>query len=114
MGMPSKRKPNLHRNQQGFASIVIALILIIVLALLTVGFAQLARREQQTALDKQKAVQANYAAESGINAAYQDIVNNLITANGGPGQLKADDQNCMVPSAGYNGKVKTQTINATN
>lgn len=54
-------------NQQGFASIVIALILIIVLALLTVGFAQLARREQKNALDKQLSTQAFYAAETGVN-----------------------------------------------
>lgn len=65
-------------NERGFASIVIALILIIVLALFTVGFAQLARREQQNALDKQKATQANYAAESGINDAFKDIMSGAI------------------------------------
>lgn len=54
-------------DEQGFASIVIALILIIVLALFTIGFAQLARREQKSALDKQLATQAYYAAESGVN-----------------------------------------------
>lgn len=54
-------------NQSGFASITIALILVILLSLLTVGFAQLARREQRTALDKQLASQAYYAAESGVN-----------------------------------------------
>ncbi|MGC1177434.1 MAG: PilX N-terminal domain-containing pilus assembly protein [Candidatus Saccharimonadales bacterium] len=58
---------NVRRDQRGFASIVIALVLIILLALLTVAFAQLARREQQSALNKQLATQANYAAESGIN-----------------------------------------------
>ncbi len=108
------QKPNttLKLNEKGFASIVIALILIIVLALLTVGFAQLARREQQNALDKQKATQATYAAESGINDAYRDIQANLITTDGGPGQLQANDQNCMVPPAGYTGKVANPNINA--
>jgi Tfp pilus assembly protein PilX len=67
---------NLKWDERGFASIVIALILIIVLSLLTIGFAQLARREQQTALAKQLADQANYAAESGINDAYYDITHN--------------------------------------
>jgi Tfp pilus assembly protein PilX len=62
-------------NQDGFASIVIALILITVLALLTVGFASLGRREQQDALDKQLAVQANYAAESGFNDVYNAVFN---------------------------------------
>ncbi|HEY5442284.1 MAG TPA: PilX N-terminal domain-containing pilus assembly protein [Candidatus Saccharimonadales bacterium] len=68
-------------NERGFASIVIALTLIIVLALLTVGFAQLARREQQTALNKQLANQAYYAAESGIQDAVQDINNGVICSN---------------------------------
>jgi Tfp pilus assembly protein PilX len=61
------------KNEQGFASVVVALTLIIVLALLTVAFAQLARREQQNALDKQLAIQAYYAAETGVN----DIVDHL-------------------------------------
>jgi len=102
MGMPSKRKPNLHRNQQGFASIVIALILIVVLALLTVGFAQLARREQQSALDKQLASQAYYAAESGINDMQQLIQKVLATPAGIPGILPSLDS-LTPPSAGLGG-----------
>lgn len=73
-----KLSPSTTDNEQGFASIVIALTLIILLALLTVGFAQLARREQQTALNKQLANQAYYAAESGVNDAVNDIHNNYI------------------------------------
>ena len=82
--MLTKQTPNLDRNQQGFASIVIALILIVVLALLTVGFAQLARREQQNALDKQLASQAYYAAESGINDIQQLIQNVYANPAGNP------------------------------
>jgi Tfp pilus assembly protein PilX len=98
------RKPNIKTNQEGFASIVIALVLIVVLALLTIGFAQLARREQQTSLDKQLSTQAKYAAESGINAAYKDIVNKYITSDGAPNAdgvatVKADSNNCMQSSA---------------
>lgn len=79
-----QRLSNRKLNERGFASIVIALILIIVLALFTIGFAQLARQEQQNALDKQKATQANYAAESGINDAYKDIMSGAINdANSG-------------------------------
>ena len=82
MLMPQKYNQQL--NEKGFASIVIALVLIIVLSLLTVGFAQLARREQQNALNKQLAVQANYAAETGINDAYKDILSGKInTVNTG-------------------------------
>lgn len=57
----------LSRDQNGFASVVIAMVMIIVLALITIGFAQLARREQQNSLDRQLASQAQLAAETGIN-----------------------------------------------
>ncbi len=68
-------------NERGFASIVIALTLVIILALLTVGFAQLTRREQRSALNKQLATQAYYAAESGIEDAAGDIRSGQITTN---------------------------------
>jgi hypothetical protein len=68
------------KDEAGFASIVIALILIIILGLFCVGFAQLARHEQQSALSKQLANQAYDAAESGINDAFQDIQNGYITS----------------------------------
>jgi Tfp pilus assembly protein PilX len=74
------RKTHRQLDDQGFASIVIAFILIIVLALLTVGFAQLARREQKSALDKQLSTQAFYAAESGVN----DTVQNLSSLRAAP------------------------------
>jgi hypothetical protein len=63
----------IQQDENGFASIVIALIMIIVLGLMSVGFAQLARQEQQSALTKQLSNQAFDAAESGINDAYSDI-----------------------------------------
>lgn len=62
-----KHRNTLRHDDQGFASIVVALTIIIVLGLLAVGFSQLARREQQSALDKQLSTQAYYAAETGIN-----------------------------------------------
>ncbi|HUY85450.1 MAG TPA: PilX N-terminal domain-containing pilus assembly protein [Candidatus Dormibacteraeota bacterium] len=60
-------------DQRGFASIVIAMVMILVLSLITVGFAQLMRREQRSALDKQLSSQAYYAAESGVNQAVSAI-----------------------------------------
>jgi hypothetical protein len=54
------------------------MIMILVLALITIGFAQLGRREQKNSLDKQLATQAYYAAETGINDAY-----NLAMVKGG-------------------------------
>lgn len=82
-------------NEQGFASVVIALILIIVLALLTVGFAQLARREQKSALNKQLASQAQYAAESGINDAKQKLP--ALEALAAAGTLPSPDTCIQLP-----------------
>lgn len=69
MNMLIRPRKNQNLDQKGFASIVITLVLIIVLALVTIGFAQLARREQRDALNKQLASQAYFAAESGVNDA---------------------------------------------
>ncbi|MGH7194419.1 MAG: hypothetical protein ACREJM_12940, partial [Candidatus Saccharimonadales bacterium] len=59
-------------------------------------------REQQNALDKQLATQANYAAESGINAAFYDIEKGYITTDGAPkngvNTIKADPTGCMKAS----------------
>ncbi len=88
------------QDQQGFVSLVIALTLVIILALLTVGFTQLSRHEQQRALDKQLSVQATYAAETGINDAIK-AVNNGFTPPAGPDQ-------CTTLPAPY-----TQTINGS-
>jgi type II secretory pathway pseudopilin PulG len=60
-------------DQAGFAAIIIALVLILVLSLLTVGFAQLMRHEQLSALEKQLSSQAYYAAETGVNDAVRAI-----------------------------------------
>lgn len=69
------------RDEKGFASVVVALILIVVLALLTVGFAQLARREQQNSLDSQLSTQAFYAAETGVNDIFKLIKNGQINSS---------------------------------
>lgn len=78
-------------NQNGFASLTIALVLVLVLSLITVGFAQLARREQQSALNKQLASQANYAAESGINDVVKQIKSN-------PGSISSSPNLCLDPN----------------
>jgi hypothetical protein len=71
--MNNSNKQSVRQDERGFASIVIALVLITVLSLLTIAFAQLARREQRNALDKQLAIQAYYAAESGVNDAIKAL-----------------------------------------
>lgn len=58
---------DVNSNEHGFASMVIGLVLIVVLGLMTIGFAELARHEQQQALNNQLSTQAFYSAETGIN-----------------------------------------------
>jgi Tfp pilus assembly protein PilX len=57
------------QSQQGFVSIIVSVIIMVILSLVTIGFAQLMSREQRQALDRQLSTQAFYAAESGVNDA---------------------------------------------
>jgi Tfp pilus assembly protein PilX len=59
----------MRKNEQGMASILITMIMIIVITLIVIGFAQVTRRNQREAIDSQLSTQAYYAAESGVNAA---------------------------------------------
>lgn len=81
-------------NEKGFASLVIGLILIVVIALLTVGFAQLTRHEQQQALNNLQATQAYYAAETGINDTVKAI---------DAGALTTSSSTCMTLPPPYSG-----------
>lgn len=67
------KKASLRNNQAGMVSIMVTMILMIVISLLVLGFAQISRRNQRTTLDRQLSAQAFYAAESGINDARQLI-----------------------------------------
>lgn len=55
-------------NQQGMASIMFAMFLVLGISLLAIGFATLVRNDQRQALDKTLSNQAQYAAESAINS----------------------------------------------
>lgn len=55
------------RRQAGMVAIMVTLILMIVISLIVLGFAQISRRTQRQALDRQLNAQAFYAAETGIN-----------------------------------------------
>jgi Tfp pilus assembly protein PilX len=78
------------KNQHGFVSIMVASVLMVIMALITLGFTRLVQNEQRQAIDSQLSKQAFYAAESGINAA--------ISAPSFPGTIKKDT--CDV--SGYN------------
>lgn len=55
------------RNEDGLTSIVIVGILIVLLTLISVGFARIMDRTVRNSLNDQTATAANYAAQSGIN-----------------------------------------------
>jgi Tfp pilus assembly protein PilX len=84
-------KQKSYLNERGFASLIVGLILIVVLGLMTVGFARLSRHEQQQALSSQLATEANYAAESGINDAVQEINSKLINTS----TTNVDSNSCL-------------------
>lgn len=54
-------------NQEGLTSIMLAMFITVVVSLLAIGYATLARRDQTATLDKNLSYQAQYAAESGVN-----------------------------------------------
>jgi len=87
------KKDQQQLNEAGFASMVIALTIIIILGLISVAFTQFTRHEQQQALNKQLASQAYYAAESAINDEVKTIKGN-VTA----GTAVAAKNSCTTPN----------------
>lgn len=61
-------------NNKGMSTILFALVFMIVLATISVGFAFLVRNDQRQTLDNSLAFQAQYAAETGVNKARQEIL----------------------------------------
>lgn len=57
------------KSDEGFVSIVVTMVVMVVISLITIGFARLMLREQRQSLDRQLSKQAYYAAESGVNDA---------------------------------------------
>ena len=66
-------KTHIHKNESGLASLVIAILIVIIVTTLVLGFMQIIRREQRRSLDHQLSSQAYYAAESGVNDAVKAI-----------------------------------------
>jgi Tfp pilus assembly protein PilX len=71
---------NIHNNQKGMSSILFAMIFTIIISLLAVGFATLARNDQRQALDQSLGFQAQYAAETAINQVAAVLKDNPSTA----------------------------------
>jgi Tfp pilus assembly protein PilX len=93
-------------SQAGMVSIMVTMILMIVLSLIVIGFAQVARRNSRQSLDRQLSTSAFYAAEAGIND-----VRNLIKTYGAP-PAKTDCTNGSGATAAYYGHLPSATLDA--
>lgn len=95
--MNLKLTKKLFSNQQGVASILVAVVLMLVMSLIVLAMSQNAQREQRQSLDRQLSDQAFYNAESGINdaAAY-------LYQNPGAGIDKTD---CSTQLPGIDNKI---------
>jgi Tfp pilus assembly protein PilX len=84
------------RSELGMVSIMTTMVLIIVISLIVLGFAQLSRRNQRQALDRQLSTQAFYAAESGVNDV-REILNDAVAA----GQVIPEKTTCTGTAGGF-------------
>jgi Tfp pilus assembly protein PilX len=71
-------KRKLRNNQLGMVSILVTMIMMFVMTLIVLGFAENTRRNQRESLDSQLGMQAYYAAETGVN----DIASGLAAGAG--------------------------------
>lgn len=95
----AKSKPR-RLGEVGLVSIMVSLVLMAVMTLIVLGFAEVSRRDQREALDRQLSSQAFYAAESGVNDAHSIITTALNTPNYNLSLL--DKTNCANTVAPYN------------
>jgi len=74
------REYNKHmKKEQGFVSIIIASILVIMLTLIVLGFSRIMDREQRQVIDRQLSSQAFYAAETAVNDVYARLQEGQLT-----------------------------------
>lgn len=79
-------------GQQGMASFMVTSVLILVISLIAIGVAQVARKNQQETLNRQLSSQAYYAAESGVNKTVS-IIRDRLSAGGQPADKTSCDTN---------------------
>lgn len=72
---------NLRRSESGIVSLLVTMILMIVMSLIVLGFAQEARHTQNQQLNNQLSSQAFYAAETGVNDTANIISQQATTVN---------------------------------
>lgn len=96
-------RTKLTQAQEGVVSLLVTMVLMIVISLIALGFAQVARRNQGEEIDQQLSTQAFYAAESGVNDATQ-IVSTYSTSPYNYTASELTRANCAGPTSdGYQG-----------
>jgi Tfp pilus assembly protein PilX len=83
------------RGEAGIVSLMVTMVMMIVITLIVLGFAEVARNEQRSSLNAQLSTQAYYAAESGINDA-RAVIDDALSN----GQTPQDKTTCG-PDANY-------------
>jgi Tfp pilus assembly protein PilX len=82
-------RPSIRKSERGMISLMTTMVLMIIISLIVLGFAQMTRRNQRASLDRQQSAQAFYAAESGVNDA-----RNLIEAAVNAGNVVPAKTSC--------------------
>ena len=75
-----KQRAKLSGSNQGMVAIMTVMVLMVVIGLIVIGFAQLSRRNARQTLDRQMSTQAYYAAETGVNDVRKVIQDKLENA----------------------------------
>ncbi len=102
MGKMGKHN-HIQRGEDGLVAIVVATIIMVILSLITLGFARIMQSEQRQALDRSLSTQAFYAAESAVN----DVVRQIQDPNPATA-FTQDKTTCGTdPSNRFTGEVDT-------
>lgn len=97
----ARQKKQIDTDESGFAAIVIAIVMVLVLSLTTLGFSQLVNREQKSATDKHLSSQAYYNAETGVNDAAKAINEGFNEKKEKCGPLTTSDSGASLVSSKY-------------
>lgn len=103
---PKQATSSLQSDQNGMVAITITVILMLVISITVLSFAQIVRREQRQALDNQLSSQAFYAAETGINDVRTVLKNTIASGADIP-----EKTTCLNTTAPYN--ALTPTVDST-
>lgn len=109
MSVLNRLASKVFNSSGGMISIFTTMVLMIVITLIVLGFAQLSRRNQRVTLDLQLSSQAFYAAETGINDV-RNLLNSRLASGG------AVDSSLNKSDCGYSGiwSALNPTIDGTN